>query len=54
MACCPSAMALVAEYLAKAGELFLIVTQGREKLRPFVKWVDKTVVRTEKKREKSP
>ena len=34
---------------ARVGQLFLIVTQGREKQRPFVKRVDKTVVRADKK-----
>ena len=27
----------------------MIATQGREKLRPFVKWADKTVLRADKK-----
>ena len=35
------------EHLARIGKLFLIVTQGREKLCPFVEWVDKTVVRAD-------
>ena len=38
------------EHLAWVGQLFSTVTQGRGKLRPFVKWEDKTVVRAGKKR----
>ena len=37
------------EHLARIGQLFLIVTQGREKLHPFVKVADKMIVRADKK-----
>ena len=37
------------EHLARIGQLFMIVTQGREKLHPFVKVADKMIVRADKK-----
>ena len=38
------------EHLARIGKLILIVTQGRKKLHPFDKWVDKSKVRVDKKK----
>ena len=44
-------LGLKLEHLAREGQLFLIVTQGRGKLCPFVKTADKMVVRVDQKLE---
>ena len=46
--CLGDKLGLKLEHLAREGQLFLIVAQGRGKLRPFVKRADKMVARATK------
>ena len=48
--CLSGKLRLKVEHLVREGQLFLIVTQGGGKLRPFVKTADEIVVRAGKKK----